>query len=133
MIELIHEHILGELDRNSKVDQLFVTIAILLNILVLASNSAIAASEPSGKKTTILLIFILLAVVINTVVISELLKGKQTKVKLITGLLQIYKDQGVDKYYEPSVLKNYKTRYDLFIFAVVFMGAVSIIVPLLLW
>jgi len=133
MIERVHEHILSELEQNTKADQLFIVMAILLNLLVLASNSAIAAGEPTATRTTVVVIFILLAVVINTVAVFGLLKGKQNKSKLIMGLLQMYEDQGVAKYYEPSVLKNYEKRYDLFIFAVVFMGAVSIIVPLLLW
>ena len=133
MIERVHEHILSELDQNSKTDQLFVVTAIMLNLLVLAANSAVAAGEPTGTRSIVMIIFILLAVVINVVVIFGLLKGKQNKTKLISGLLQMYEDEGVAKYYEPAVLQNYEKRYDLFIFAVVFMGVISIIIPLILW
>jgi len=63
MIEHVHEHILGELERNSKIDQLFVITAVLLNILVLATNSAVAGAEPSVTRTAVVVILILLAVV----------------------------------------------------------------------
>ena len=58
-----------------------------------------------------------------------LLKGKQTRLKLTNGLLKMYQDQGVDGYYDPSLLGHYDTRYNLFILAVVFTGLVAIIVP----
>ena len=132
MIEHVHEHILGELERNSKVDQLFIVTAILLNILVLASNSAIATAEPTITRTAVVVIFILLAIVINSVVIFGLLKGRKMKERLIAGLLQMYEDSGVAKYYEPSIIQDYSSRYDAFILTVVFMGVVSIVVPIIL-
>jgi len=67
--------------------------------------------------------------VVNLVAILGLLKGKQTRFKLLTGLLKMYKDQGVQGYYDPSLLSNYDTRYNLFILAVVFTGLISIVVP----
>jgi hypothetical protein len=62
-------------------------------------------------------------------VISGLFKGKQTRFKLLNGLMKMYKDQGVDGYYDTSLLGNYNTRYNLFIFAVIFIGLIAIIVP----
>jgi len=41
----------------------------------------------------------------------------------------MYKDQGVEGYYDPSLLKGYNTRYNLFIFAVVCLGVIAIVVP----
>ena len=132
MLEHVHEHILGELERNSKVDQVFVITAILLNLLVLASNSAIAATEASVTRTAVVVIFIVLAIVINAVVIFGLVKGRKMKERLTAGLLQMYEDNGVDKYYEPSIIQDYSARYDAFIFTVVFLGMVSILVPIIL-
>ena len=74
----------------------------------------------------------LLIVVVNVVVIIGLSKGMQTRSKLLGGLLAMYADQNVAKYYNPSILMSYRTRYILFIIAVVFTGMTAIAVPLIL-
>ena len=79
-----------------------------------------------------MLVFVALTVVINLVALFGLIKGKQTRAKLIRGLLQMYKDENVDGYYDSSLLHNYDIRYNLFILVVVFTGAVSIIVPFII-
>ncbi len=43
--------------------------------------------------------------------------------------MKMYKDQGVEGYYDPILLGNYNTRYNLFILAVVFLGLIAIVVP----
>jgi hypothetical protein len=130
MIERVHEHMIKELDQNTRTDTIFVTIAIILNLLILAVNASLAAE--SHKKQSLLLvmfIFVAFAIVINLVVISGMLRGRQTRVKLLSGLIKMYKDQGVEGYYDPSLLGNYSTRYNLFIFTVVFLGLISIVIP----
>jgi hypothetical protein len=130
MIERVHEHMIKELDQNTRTDTIFVTIAIILNLLILAVNASLAAE--SHKKQSLLLvmfIFVAFAIVINLVVISGMLRGKQTRVKLLSGLIKMYKDQGVEGYYDPSLLGNYSTRYNLFIFTVVFLGLISVVIP----
>ena len=62
---------------------------------------------------------IIMVIVVNLVVIFGLLKGKDTRSKLINGLLKMYKDQNVDQYYDSSIVTNYDKRYLLFIMAVV--------------
>jgi hypothetical protein len=57
--------------------------------------------------------------------------GKQTRSKLLGGLIKMYKDQDVDGYYDASLLSNYSTRYNLFILVVVFLGLIAIVVPFL--
>ena len=76
-----------------------------------------------------MLIFASLVVVVNIVVIFGFSKGKQTRSKLLNGLLKMYRDQGVEGYYDTSLLSGYNTRYNLFILVVVFMGMISIVVP----
>jgi len=41
----------------------------------------------------------------------------------------MYKDQGVEGYYDASLLSNYSTRYNLFLLAVIFIGIIAIVVP----
>ncbi|MBA7684668.1 hypothetical protein ES703_93074 [subsurface metagenome] len=127
MIERVHEHIITELQQNTRTDTIFIITAILLNLVVLAVNSVIA--EADDPMTVVMALFVCLLVVVNAVVIFGLLKGKQTRLKLTNGLLKMYKDQGVEGYYDASLLSSYNTRYNLFILAVVFIGVIAIVVP----
>ena len=132
MIERVHEHIITELQQNARTDTIFIITAILLNLVILATNSIIAAEDEGVTTTIVMILFICLLIVVNVVVIFGLLKGKQTRLKLINGLLKMYKDQGVEGYYDTSLLSNYNTRYNLFILAVVFLGVIAIVVPFVL-
>ena len=130
MIERVHKHIITELQQNTRTDTIFILTAILLNLISLAVNSVIAGNVSNGATTDIVMaMFVLLIVVVNIVVIFGLLKGKQTRLKLINGLMKMYKDQQVDGYYDSSLLVNYNIRYNLFILTVVTTGIIAIIVP----
>jgi len=132
MIERVHEHIVSELNQSARTDTIFILTAIILNLLTLAINTIAAQSRDSTTTTTIMGIFVCLIIVVNIVAVFGLLKGKQTRAKLINGLLKMYKDQGVDGYYDESLLSNYDTRYNLFILAVVVTGLIAIIVPFII-
>ena len=130
MIEKVHEHIITELQQNARTDTIFVQTAIILNLLTLAINSAIANTSRTKANVFIaMFIFVSLTVVVNLVVISGMLKGKQTRTKLLNGLMKMYKDQGVEGYYDPAILLNYNARYNLFILTVAFLGLIAIFVP----
>ncbi|MFC2072521.1 hypothetical protein ACFLUU_07475 [Chloroflexota bacterium] len=133
MIERVHEHILSELHSNTRTDTIFVLTAIILNLLALGINSGIAsASSRGGVDTTTIIImftFVALVLVVNFVVEIGLIRGRQMRGKLLNGLLKMYKDQGVEGYYDPSLLSNYNTRYNLFMLVVLFTGLVALIVP----
>jgi len=130
MIERVHEHIITELQQNTRTDTVFILTAILLNLLALGINSVVA--QGSDKDATIWVVFftfVCLVIVVSFVAEVGLLKGKQTRVKLISGLLKMYKDQGVAGYYDESLLSNYALRYNLFLFVVIFTGLVALVVP----
>ena len=129
MIERVHEHIVTELHQNARTDTIFILTAILLNLLSLGVNSGVALSDQTTTTTIVIALFVALVVVVNLVVIFGLLKGKQTRIKLINGLLKMYRDQGVEGYYDESLLSNYNLRYNLFILAVVCTGVIAIVVP----
>lgn len=131
MIERVHQHIIAELQQGARTDTLFILTAVLLNLLVLAINSSLAAAESREitNRIIVMFIFVALTLVVNIVAIVGLLKGKQTRSKLLNGLLKMYEDQGVEGYYDPSLMSNYNVRYNLFILAVVFTGLISIAVP----
>jgi len=130
MIEQVHNHIVSELQQNARTDTIFILTAIFLNLISLGINSAIATNSRTDTNLFIvMLILVALILVVNFIVIFGLLKGKQTRYKLINGLLKMYKDQNVAGYYDSTLLLNYNVRYNLFIFAVVFTGAVAIAIP----
>ncbi len=130
MIEQVHKHIVSELQQNTRTDTIFIITAILLNLLSLGTNSAMAGgSREDTSLFLVMFIMVALVIVVNIVVIAGLLKGKQTRGKLINGLIKMYKDNNVDKYYDSSLLLNYNIRYNLFILVVAFIGAIAIAIP----
>jgi len=132
MIERVHQHIVSELQQGARTDTVFVLIAVLLNLLMLGISSGVATdSAESGAATAVLGILIAVTAVVNLVTVLGVLKGKQTRARLISGLLRLYADQGVDGYYDAALLRNYNARYHLFIAAVLCLGVVAIVVPLL--
>ena len=133
MIERVHEHIIEELQQNARTDTVFILTAIFLNLVTLAINSSVASRSTRDTVTWIVFVtFTALVVVVNFVVVNGLLKGKQMRTRLISGLLKMYKDNNVEGYYDPTLLTSYATRYNLFLLAVGFTGIVALLVPIVL-
>ncbi len=133
MIEHVHNHITKELEQNTKTDIIFILTAIILNLITLAVNSGLVEkSRTESSSLTVMFVFVFLIVLVNIVVIIGLIKGRQTRMKLVNGLLAMYKDQNVAKYYDESLLSNYNVRYNLFILVVVCTGVIATIVPFIL-
>ncbi len=130
MLEQVHKHIISELHQNTRTDIIFIITAIFLNLLALGVNSGMAGnSRDEVDLFIVMFILVALVIVVNVIVIIGLLKGKQTRGKLIGGLIKMYDDQKVSGYYDKSLLLNYNTRYNLFILTVVFIGAIAIAIP----
>jgi hypothetical protein len=133
MITHVHTHITGELQQNTKTDTIFILTSIVLNLITLAINSGISnKSRTDNSSLIVMFVFVLLIVLVNIVVIIGLIKGRQTRTKLISGLMAMYKDQNVDKYYDYSLLSNYNIRYNLFIMVVVCTSIIATVVPFIL-
>lgn len=132
MIERVHEHIIGELGTNTRTDTIFVLSAIFLNLVALGVNSAIAGSNGGATQTVVMFTFVALIIIINFVAEIGLIRGRQMRKKLLNGLLKMYKDQGVEGYYDPSLLSDYTLRYNLFMLVVLFTGLVAIVIPFIL-
>jgi hypothetical protein len=129
MIERVHEHIISELGANTRTDTIFVLTAIILNLITLGINSGIASSQATATNTIVMFTFVALIIVINFVAEIGLIRGRLMRKKLLNGLLKMYKDQGVEGYYDPSLLSDYRTRYNLFMLTVLFTGLVAIVIP----
>lgn len=133
MIERVHEHLTSELSANARTDTVFVITAILLNLVTLGINSAISSSgNNDGTQTIVMFTFVSLIIVINFVAEIGLIRGRQMRRKLLNGLLKMYKDQGVEGYYDPSLIGDYRVRYNLFMIAVLFTGLVALIIPFII-
>ena len=134
MIEKVHQHIINELQQGARTDTIFVITAILFNLIVLAANSGIAESAVGDKSRAsddvILVIFMLLILIVNLVSIRALTTGKNTRLLLIQGLLSMYKDNQVDKYYDSSLMVNYDKRYLSFTIVILCIALIAVVVPL---
>jgi hypothetical protein len=130
MIEHVHKQITTELRQNTRTDIIFILSSIILNLIILAVNVGFA-TDMKDKETAVVIMFLFvgLLVLLNIAVILGLLKGKQTRTKLLNGLLKMYRDENVDKYYDTTLLANYNTRYNLFMMVVVLTGLIAIVVP----
>ena len=132
MIERVHEHIIGELGTNTRTDTIFVITAIILNLITLGINSGLASSREDATQTIVMFTFVALIIVVNFVAEIGLIRGRQMRKKLLDGLLKMYKDQGVEGYYDPSLMGDYTLRYNLFMLTVLFTGLIAIIIPFII-
>jgi hypothetical protein len=133
MIERVHEHIISELNTNARTDTVFVLTAIILNLLTLGINSGLASGGNNNGTTTIVMFtFVVLILVVNFVAEIGLIRGRQMRRKLLDGMLKMYKDQGVEGYYDPSLIGDYKTRYNLFMMAVLVTGIIAVVIPFII-
>ena len=133
MLEHVHAHITSEIQQNTKTDTIFILTSIALNLITLAVNSGLVEQSRTKNSTLVVMfVFVVLIVLVNIVVIIGLMKGRQTRNKLTNGLITMYRDQNVSKYYDESLLNNYNIRYTLFILVVVCTGVIATVVPFIL-
>ncbi|MBC8423945.1 hypothetical protein H8E07_07455 [bacterium] len=134
MLREIHEHVVSELQQSSRTDTVFVVTAVLFNLIVLGINWGVASETGSGagpQNDWILAVLIFAAALINFFSVRALLAGRDTRTKLISGLIRMYKDNKVDAYYDASLLDSYQTRYRLFVAVLFSLFAISVVVPLM--
>jgi len=104
-----------------------------LNLITLAVNAGmVEKSRTESSVLIVMFLFVFLIVLVNIVVIFCLMRGKQTRAKLLSGLMLMYQDQSVDKYYDHSLLGNYNVRYNLFMLVVICTGLIASLVPFIL-
>jgi len=132
MIQRVHEHIIGELGTNTRTDTIFVITAIILNLVTLGINSGLASSGGDTTQTIVMFTFVALIIVVNFVAEIGLIRGRQMRKKLLNGLLKMYKDQGVEGYYDPSLMGDYTLRYNLFMLTVLVTGIIAMVIPFII-
>ena len=136
MLKQVHEHIVRELQQNARTDTIFVVTAIVFNLIVLGINSAVAGESTSARASSssdlILVVFIIMSLLVNSIAVTALNFGRQSREKLLRGLLAMYQDNDVAQYYDASLTTGYGTRYLLFIGVIVCLALTSIVVPLII-
>ncbi len=144
MLGQVHDHIVRELGESSRTDTIFVLTAIVFNLIVLAVNSGIstaaiaeqtaAAHDPISTATydVLLGVFIFMTVLLNIVALAALVLGRRNRRVLIGGLVAMYRDNDVDRYYDPSLMSNYGVRYLLFAGVIATLGLTATVVPLII-
>ena len=137
MLEKVHRHIVSELGQGARTDTIFVITAVLFNLIVLGVNSAIAGEAAAEETNTatldvVLTIFIIMIILVNSIAVTALFVGRQTRGKLLNGLMTMYKDREVNQYYDPSLLTNYDKRYWLFTGVIICLGVTAVFVPLVI-
>jgi len=58
--------------------------------------------------------------------------GRLTRTKLLAGLVAMYQDNQIDKYYDQSLVLNYGRRYILFGAIILVLAITALVVPLVL-
>lgn len=132
MLEKLHDHIVGELQQNARTDTVFVVAAVLFNLVVLGINWAVAASGHDGARGAGDVIFALLVVAtlaINGFCLRALAAGRATRLKLVRGLLDMYRDNDVARYYDESLVAAYGARYTMFMAVNGVLAVLAIVVP----
>ncbi|HBE74113.1 MAG TPA: hypothetical protein DDW31_08550 [candidate division Zixibacteria bacterium] len=133
MIEHLHDHAVSELQQSARTDTVFVVTAVCFNLVVLAINWILAASDRTGARILIFMLLIAATLLINAFAVQALRNGRRTRLLLLSGLAQMYRDNGVDKYYDPELLRTYGARYGLFTAVIISLAAMAIAVPMIQW
>ena len=135
MIKEIHEHIIHELQQNARTDTVFVLSAVTLNLVILGISWGLAEPGRYGHEfdnDIILSLLIVAVLIINFLISRALLSGRDARLKLLSGLIHMYQDNNVDKYYDSSLLKGYSMRYKFFLTVIIILAAITITAPLMI-
>ncbi|MFA5309732.1 MAG: hypothetical protein WC370_09665 [Dehalococcoidales bacterium] len=149
MKERIFEQVSKELKVATRLDTKMVITAIVVTLILfsLAMGFAFSTVTPdlgqyssllgissnatfNTTPTIIMFVLLLAIIVIDCYAVRTLANNKKQRAKLNEGLMKLYKDEGVDQYYDGSIFKSYETRYNLLSVMVGAVGALSVIVPL---
>ena len=134
MIERVHMHIIEELEGLRRADTFFGVTISLFNLLSLGVSSSLASSSDALRSTPqILILGVMLTatVVLNAVAFSALKRGRSARSRLLQGLLQLYEDQNVSKYYDASLGSTDDQRSFSFAQVVLILGGLAIVIPLI--
>lgn len=133
MLGKVHDHILAEVNQGAQMDAILVVTTILFDLISLGINWAVASAVHSESAASsarwIFPILVVATVAINAFAIRALLGGRGNRASLLGGLVQMYRDQQVDKYYDVALIESYGSRYESFAAVLTVLGLLAIAVP----
>ena len=141
MLEKVHEHMIAEIEQGNRTDTIVVVVTLLFNLITLCGNSTIATLYTNVGSSTrsaaiginlYLAVFVLLTICLNAIAFIGMLSGRKAREKLLSGLVSMYSDNDVDKYYDKSLINTYRMRYFVFGSIMILFALASIAVPLIL-
>jgi len=140
MLEKLHDHLVEELGHSSRTDTIFIVVAVGFNMIALCINSAASVAALQNREQgsynraadIVLAIFIVMTILVNGIAVVGLFVGRQTRKKLLDGMIAMYSDHQVEKYYARSLVSNYGIRYILFAAAIILLALTAIFVPLVI-
>ena len=156
MKDSLHQDIIAELNQTTRTDTTTAIVGVILNLIFLLVNSLIAGgvwtegrnysgvikddpmAVPDVIITTefelgmmlILIILISSIIAINVFIIRAMSAGKERRIKLSESLQKMYKEEDLDKFYDPSIIKGYEARYGLYTKIVGTLGLLAVLIPI---
>lgn len=124
--------------QSSRTDTIFIVVAVIFNLIALGIKSATSGVATANRDNSssnlaadvVLAVFIVMTLLVNTIALVGLYVGRQTRGKLLSGLVAMHADNKVDKYYDKSLISGYGTRYLLFGAVIIALALAAIVIPL---
>ena len=86
----------------------------------------------SKEKPAIYAVFIITLIIVNALILATFRNSRELREKLHLRQKQIYEDLGLAKYFDESVIQNYKRRYNIWMALDVVLGVMVLVVAILL-
>ena len=129
MLPQLHQHVLSELDRSVRADTVFVFGAVVLDIVSIAANSALASSKGAASEV-VFWMFMAGVVVVTIIAAAALRNGTKGCLAYHDALMSMYEKQGVLEHFPREGVRIGITRYRLYFGLVCVLGFIAITVPL---
>ena len=86
----------------------------------------------SVEKSGIYAVFIITLIIVNLLILATFRNSRQLREKLHLRQKSLYSDLGLIKYFDDSVIENYRKRYSIWISLDIVLGIMAILVAILL-
>ena len=129
MLPQLHQHVLSELDRSVRADTVFVFGAVVLDVVSIAANSALASSKGTAAEV-VFWMFMCGVMVVTIIAAAALRNGTKGCLAYHEALMSMYEKQGVAEHFPKEAIRTGLTRYRLYFGLVCVLGAIAIAVPL---
>lgn len=130
MLPQLHQHVLSELDRSVRADTVFVFGAVVLDVVSIAANSALASSKGTAGEIVFWL-FMGGVLVVTVIAATALRNGTKGCLAYHQALMSMYEKQGVAEHFPQEGIRTGLTRYRLYFGLVCVLGAIAVAVPLI--